>query len=419
VNKILIIAEKCFAILGLTSFPGVLFVFSQVGLFPQVFFTIIKYFIWVATVVLICIFWKKVLILIGQNISIFILVLLACFSSIWSEFPNFTLTIGVEVLMMTLFGLYFATRFNLKQQVELIACTLLIGAFLSVIVAFIFPTVGIHQAFEENPGAWRGIYGQKNALGSMMVLSALTFFTLPKKSSNLYKWFGLSCSLLLILLSNSKTSLVIFVLLILIIALYKRFRWQGNISIIFLNIGILTFTCVTLIVVSYWIELLTGLGRDPTLTGRIPLWGAAIGRLMQRPLLGYGFSAFWAPKSSYAIEVGRAIGTGWIAPNAHNGLLDLALGTGLVGVSLFLISYFTSFIQALKLAYATKNPENLWPLAYLSFLAMINVTESRLLGQFNLCWILYVSLALTINYKSNNHNLIKKQVKKKTCLASN
>ena len=397
-SKYLKLAEKGFIILGLTIFPGILYALPQVGLLPQKLITFIKYGVWVTLIILICIFWKSTIITATRNISLCILVALALLSYFWSEFPNFSLEIAQEILMMSLFGLYFATRFSLKEQVQLIASALLIGASLSTIFALGFPAVAIDHEFFV--GAWKGVYSQKNAFGNMMVLSSLTFFTLPKENSPLYKWFGFSFSLVLMLLSTSKSSLVISLLLILIMVFYKNFRWQGKVSVIFIDMGILILGCVSLLVSTYWIELLTSLGKDPTLTGRMPLWSYALARLTERPLLGYGLSAFWAPNSQYAIEAGQGVGAGgWIPPNVHNGLLDLTLDVGLIGVSLFLITYFTTFTRALKRAYGTKNPEDLWPLAYLTFLAMNNVTESRLLGKYNVTWILYITVVFTMNQK--------------------
>jgi O-antigen ligase len=264
-----------------------------------------------------------------------------------------------------------------------------------------FPAIGVHEAGEDgqnHAGAWKGLYGHKNAFGSMMVLTLITFFTLPKENSRIYRWFGFSLALILMRLSTSATSLVLSLLLILIIVFYKRFRWRGKISVIFLDMGILIGGCVAFILFTYWVELVTGLGRDPTITGRTPMWGVAIARLMERPLLGFGRGAFWAPKSPYAIEASRAIGSGgWIPPHAHNGLIDLALDVGLIGTLIFLFCYFTTFAQALKRAYVTKNPENLWPLAYLVFLTMNNVTESLLLYLTNIYWVLFITVVFTIN----------------------
>lgn len=406
-NQPLRLAEKAFIILGLSFFSGVFGVQSLGLILPKAVVTLIRFFIWGTSTALVCVFWKSTFITATKNISLCLLTLLALFSFTWSEFPSITLFNARDILMMTSFSLYFVTRFKLKEQVQLIGFTLLLGACLSTIIALGLPSVGVHGAHsldadiqsESHPGAWKGIYGHKNSLGSMMVLSSLTFFALPKENSVLYKWGGFSFSLLLMLLSTSKTSLVLSFLLILIMVFYKQFRWKGKISVIFLDIGILILGCIALLLFTYWVELLTGLGRDPTLTGRTPIWGVALNRLMERPFLGFGREAYWASKSKYALEVSRIIGTGWIPPHAHNGLIDLALDVGLIGVALFLITYFTTFAQSLKRAYATRNPEELWLLGYLVFLTMNNVTESYLLRQANIYWVLFITVAFTASPK--------------------
>ncbi len=398
-SKFLRLAEKGFIILGLSFFSGIFGVNAMGAVLPNVVVTLIRFFVWITSSLLVCIFWKSTIITASRSVLLCVLTVLALISFGWSENPDFTLFNIREVMMMTSFGLYLATRFNLKEQVELIASTLFIGAILSTVFALGFPSVGVHGA--DHPGAWLGVYGHKNNLGSMMVLNSLTFFSLPKDNSTLYKWVGFICSLVLMLLSTSKTSLVLSFLLILIMWFYKKFRWQGTMSVVFVDIGVLILGCVAVVVLTYWIELLTGLGKDPTLTGRTPIWGAAIARLMERPLLGYGRDAYWAPKSKYAVEAGKAIG-GWTPPHGHNGLVDLALDVGLIGLSLFLICYFTAFARSLKRAYAARNPEILFPLAYLTFLAMNNVTESYLLRGANVYWVLFITVVLTINQKVMN-----------------
>jgi exopolysaccharide production protein ExoQ len=396
VNIFVRLLEKLFVILALTFFSRV---FSQGALgdvIPKFIITLIRFSVWGISTTLVCIFWKDVIFILLRNKILFLLTFLSLISFIWSSAPEFTLSNTRDVMMMTCFGLYFAARFTLKEQVKLLAVTLLIGAFLSTIFSLGVPVIGKHGA--EHPGAWKGIYGDKNNFGSMMVLSSLAFFTLPKDNSKLYKWSGFTFSLILMLLSTSKTSLVLFFLLIFIMQFYKNFRWRGKISILFIDLGILVSGCFSFLIFSYWVELLTGLGRDPTLTGRTPVWGFAISKLMERPLLGYGREGFWAPKSQFAIEAGRTVTTGgWIVPHAHNGFLDIALDVGLIGFLLFLITFFIAFSRSLKQAYTAQYPEEIWSLAFLCFLVMNNVTESFLLRGANLYWVLYISAAFTLS----------------------
>jgi exopolysaccharide production protein ExoQ len=401
VENFLIFAEKGFIVLGLTFFSGVFGTNSLGLIFSETVITLIRFFIWGMSSILVCIYWKRTIGAVGKNMLLFILTASIVLSFIWSDVPYYTLLNVREVLIMTSFGLYFGTRFSLKEQVHLVAFSLLIGGILSTIFAIGFPTIGVHLvASDGHLGAWKGVYGHKNTLGSMMVLSAITFFALPKGTSSLYRWAGFSFSIILILLSTSKTALVISVLLTLIMVFYKNFRWQGKVSVIFIDIGVLILGCVSVLISTYWVELLTGLGRNPTLTGRTQIWGVAVARIIERPLVGYGRGAFWAPNSPYAIEAGQAMGTAWIPWHAHNGLIDLALDVGLIGVAIFLIIYFISFAQALKRAYAPKSLEELWLLAYLTFLAMNNVTESLLLRLSNLYWVLFITVVFTMNQKS-------------------
>ncbi len=392
------IVEKIFIILGLMTFLGTLYRFSEVGLVPQSLITLIKYSVWASIIIVNCIFLKNNLIAVKQNRLLTILMILVFLSFLWSDFPGFTFKVATEIFFMSLFGLYIAQRCSLKELVEILAFSLLIQAFMSTFFAIFFPVIGIDSEFHS--GAWQGVFGQKNALGSVMVLSLFTFLNLPKENSSLYKWFGCIYSLVLILLSTSKTSLVISILLLLIMLFYQQFKWRGKISVILANLGVLTIGCITLVVLTYWIEILTGIGRDPTLTGRTPMWGMMIAKLMERPLLGYGLRAFWAPESPHAIEVSQVLGSGWIPSGGHNGWLDLSLDIGLIGISFFLLNYLMTFTKVLKLAYGTKKSEYLWPLAYLIYLAMNSVTESYLLTQGNLIWILYITVVVMVNKSS-------------------
>jgi exopolysaccharide production protein ExoQ len=398
VNTFIKLLEKLFVILALTFFCGV---FSQSALgdvIPKFIVTLIRFSVWGISTILVCIFWRDAILILIRNKIIFLLSFLSFISFIWSVVP-FTLSNARDVMMMTCFGVYFASRFTLKEQLNLLAFTLSIGVFASIIFSLGLPSLGKHGA--EHPGAWKGIYGDKNNFGSMMVLSSLAFFTLPKDNLKLYKWGGFILSLILILFSTSKTSLVIFWLLILFVLFYKKFRWQGKISVIFVDLGILVLGCLSLVIFSYWVEFLNTLERDPTLTGRIPVWIFVISKLMERPLLGYGREAFWAPNSSFAIQAGQTVTSrGWVTPHAHNGFLDIALDVGLIGLSLFLMTLFVTFVRSLKQAYTARYLEEMWPLAFLCFLVMNNVTESFLLRGPNLYWVLYISTAFTLSKKS-------------------
>jgi O-antigen ligase len=296
-----------------------------------------------------------------------------------------------------MFALYFATRFSVKEQVKLIASTLALGILLSVFYGIVFPGVAIHQGVHA--GAWKGIYDYKNTFGSMMVLSSVAFFSLPveKPIDKLYKWVGYSISPVMILLSTSKTSLVISCLLIFILLMYRKFRWQGKISVVYIDIGIMIFSCIGAFVLTEWVDIVNGLGRDPTLTGRTVIWDYVLSQVEERPLLGFGRGAFWDPQSPYAFAAGKQLSSWFRPPHAHNGFIDLWLDVGFIGFSLFLVIFFITYIRSLRMAYASNKPEDIWPLAFLMFLTTNNIMESYLLRGATIYWVLYLTTAISLS----------------------
>jgi len=61
--------------------------------------------------------------------------------------------------------------------------------------------------------------------------------------------------------------------------------------------AILAITAVTVTGVRSG-DILESLGRSSDLTGRTELWSAVTDAMLERPVLGYGFSGFWKGASS-------------------------------------------------------------------------------------------------------------------------
>lgn len=405
------IAEKVFVIVGLTFFTGAfdigLTLFTG-ALLPSFIRTAIRYFIWVTSLLIICLDWKSALRTANREKLLWILTAIILLSFLWSDVYLETLRNNREVLQMTSFGLYFATRFSLKEQVKLVALTFSIGALLSIFFALFIPAIAIHQ--KDHNGAWRGIYDYKNTFGSMMIINSLALFLLPIDNPRyrIYQKIGIAIALAMILLCTSKTSLVVCLILVLILSFYRKFRWRGKVTVLFLDIGILILGCVGTLVISNWATLITSLGRDPTLTGRTLIWNFIFMKLGDKPWLGYGRSAFWSHQSKYAAEAGQTLGYGLILPHAHNGFIDITLDVGYIGLFIFIIIYFTAFIRSIKQAYATNNPEDMWPLGFLIFLAMNNMTESYLLRLSNIYWTLFITVVLSVQQTRPASNLVGK-----------
>ncbi|UJB69157.1 O-antigen ligase family protein [Acaryochloris sp. 'Moss Beach'] len=132
-----------------------------------------------------------------------------------------------------------------------------------------------------------------------------------------------------------------FILSFLII---RVFRWKYELMIPALLAILLVGMSGFLFLTENMDSLLISAGKDPSLTGRTDLWVWALDDIGKRPWLGYGYGAFWQDFSSKAALIRYA--AGWQVPSAHNGLLDLLLDLGILGVFILTLGIFRTTIQS-------------------------------------------------------------------------
>ena len=77
---------------------------------------------------------------------------------------------------------------------------------------------------------------------------------------------------------------------------------------------------------------------------RLSIWTECLSLLAARPLLGYGYGSFWSEER--VREMADRLGL--LVLHAHNGYLDVALNTGLVGCAVFVMALFWALKQYLR-----------------------------------------------------------------------
>ncbi|MGB3299074.1 MAG: O-antigen ligase family protein [Phormidesmis sp.] len=389
--------EKGYSIVGWLFFcNGISTIVSE----NEAILKLLRYSIFLVALLLLLARWKTTLRALSKGGVLWLFIGLMVASLGWSISPSYTLeSIRGEVLPMTAFALYFASRFNMREQMQLLAITLGIGAALSLFYAIAIPSIGRHVG-DEFDGAWKGIYPQKNNFSTTMTMTMLVFFVLSLVNQNYQERLLARCGLLLsvamIVLSTSKSGLIIFILMLIVVMLSRLFRWRGSRSVLVLDIGGLTLLGLGAVLSVTWQAIAIGLGKDPTLSARTYIWTGAIEKITQEPLLGYGRAAFWVPDSIPAWEVGALASKGFIPSHAHNGFIDIALELGLVGLGLFILGFIPSYLLALRRAYRARHPEDLWPFAFFTLMVISNMTETVLITRTSPYWVLYMTLFLSL-----------------------
>ena len=341
--------------------------------------------------------WRRFVHVATRDKLLLLLVGIAMLSVLWSFAPQITLRREVALVGTTLFGAYLAARYNSGELLRLLAWALGVAALLSLIFALMFPSYGtVSGAYGSD--AWQGAFvGGKNVLGRIMALSVLVFLllALSTRKHRLVLWSGFGLSAGLLWMSNSVTSLISLLTILLLLPLYWALRWRYNLVVALLILAVVAGgIAVTWLLVNAE-DVLGVLGRDTTLTNRTNLWPAVIEMIRQHPWLGYGYGAFWLGWSGEAAHVSI-----WVIVSnppilhAHNGFLDLWLDLGLLGLVTFAFGFSLAALRAVSWARATKTAEGLWPLVFLSFIVLYNFTESSILVHNNIFWILYVAVVL-------------------------
>jgi exopolysaccharide production protein ExoQ len=356
---------------------------------------VLLYFcIYIITSILLIARWKKVLYVLKRDRWIISIIGLAFISILWSNDPARTFSSSIALLGTTLFGLYFATRYSLKEQIKLLAWVYGIAIALSLLFAVLPPHYGIMGG--THAGTFRGIYTHKNTFGKIMVPAGVVFILLTH-SMHRYRtliWAGFAVLVALLLLSQSTGSVSNFLILLGALWSYRTLRWRSqNLFPALLSLGALGGGLIMLFSVE-GDRLFNWLGKDPTLTGRTDIWQFILETIAKRPWLGYGFSAFWQGLDGDSAYIWRA--ARWNVPESHNGLLELGLALGCVGMVIFLFGFWVTLVRAIAAVRASKTPEELWLLLCLTYLVLANLTESSLLVQNNIFWVLYSATAFTV-----------------------
>ncbi len=319
---------------------------------------------------------------------------LAVLSTLWSDSPSVSLWENARLIATTFFAIYLAKTYSLDDIFHMVAWVTALVAVLSIIFALALPQYGLGEYMRQP--VWTGVFDQKNTLGGIMALGALTWLIVALGAGP-SRWLGVllftTCSLL-VALSASETSLVVECVSVVAIAAFAK---------VHRSIHILALLCLIALVALFVtqakdpVNVVFGLlNRNQDLTGRTEIWSMVMDAILKHPWLGYGYHAFWRGADGPSVDVRLA---GWIPPHAHNGFLDLALDLGIAGPLLFVCLLARPAFDALRLAKQRTKALDLFPLVFLLFILLSNLTEGGNVTPNNIFWELLVMLRVKHSIK--------------------
>lgn len=339
--------------------------------------------------------WRRVLRAARTAWPLLALAALACLSTAWSVQPIVTVRRSLWLMAATTIAIYIGERYSIEAFARLLAKTLCLMMMLVLVLYAVAPEYVVdHSAYG---GAWKGLSAYKNTFGEHMAVAVLLLVLVRFRRFDWVRYPFLLIAAGLLLLSRSATALVCGVLSLAAIPLWRLIR-SGQ-RLLAYPLTALVFSLGIYCILAFPETFFQVLERDATLTGRTRLWAMLLPAITDRPILGYGYAAFWAGLHAEVLDVW--VGVQRLAPVADNGYLDLCLSLGAVGLFAFLFIFVRSFRRAIDFVRLEPGLIGLWPVTYLCIFAADNICESALLTRGTFPFLVFAILATTlaVNHK--------------------
>jgi exopolysaccharide production protein ExoQ len=323
-----------------------------------------------------------------------VLVGLAVASVLWSVDPSTTMRRGIAIVVTTLAGVVLAARFSWVRLAQAIAVTFAILVVLSYITGALIPSLGRMQ--ELFPGAWRGPWAEKNALGGNMAMGFVIFAaTAMLDQRRRWLWAGFAVAALgLVLLSTSKTSLVALMQGAAVFGFVWLARRGPVMGVIMVWLAAVVVAGAAAVMIFAPHLVFDALGKDATLTGRTKLWESALRQARSRPWFGFGYGAIWDNDDPWGPLVKITRDGGFKAKHAHSSWVEMKLNLGTVGVVTWGLYFLETWSRSAVAVFTTRGAYLAMPL--LAVYSLISLTESITLIWNDLRWVLFVALAVKL-----------------------
>jgi exopolysaccharide production protein ExoQ len=318
-----------------------------------------------------------------------LLALLAMSSVVWSQSPPKSLLYGTLYLLSTLFGYYLVIRFKPEEIMAMVSRLGILTAVLSLLVVILLPRFGLTHGDARNGVGWQGLFSDRTGAAKSFVYLVSPLFVSRGKRSVIGWMSSILVMMLMIVMARAVTAIfVLFIYLIFLFVLRISRRVDSRLKMMAIVAGGFLAVLAVIIGIEYGAEVLKAFGRNPTLTGRTAIWRALAISILKRPLLGYGYFAFWQGIKG---ESGRVIYlTHWTFGYAHNGIIEIFLQLGSTGAVIFFITLFKAIKDAWYCFRNDYSGAYDWYVGLVVITIFYNIDEATVVWPNDLLSVLYV-----------------------------
>lgn len=345
--------------------------------------------------------WKGLLGTCKQNWLVLAFVGLAGLSLFWTALIEATLYKLIILLFSSLLAIYIGHIFDLKRLIKSMT-----WFFFAICLVSLFYVTFLPEGIMSNPsfdGAWNGMFDHRNYLGVFMALGAIfpmvNLLSIKKRRSIYFiiNLFLLGLISFLLYMSQSATGMIsMLISIVLVLILNAWIRWGQNLKP-WHYVGFLSGVLAAFILVMTNLDFFLGLlGRNATLTGRLPMWEKLFQNVITHRLwLGYGYGAIWH-LHGFVMEFMDIANWNTPVALADNGYIDILLHLGVVGLVVLFLLIIMGFKRATRYFFKKGTLVAAFPILVLVFGIIVNISLSMILETEVLVWLVVVASMVII-----------------------
>ena len=332
--------------------------------------------------------WTKLL---TKNTWALLFFLFGLISILWSEYP----TVSFKRLFKASGNLVMAIVILTEENpLEAIGAIIRRLAFLllplSVLFIKYYPDLG--RTYHMGMPSYTGVASQKNGLGQICLIVGIYYLWeiflknkdrgIPRKRRDPIIYLTILVMLVWLLNKSDSATSIICMVVTLCLLLLSRLPGMAQQPNKLLIIGASVAFVIVLLEITLNLSgvIITSIGRDPSLTTRVPMWNRLL-QMQKNPILGFGFESFWlGPRLEVLLQK-------YGVRQAHNGYLETYLNLGLTGL-IILVASLLSGLNKVRKQLSIDYRFAVLKILFIVTIAFYNWTEATFYGVSNL-WVLF------------------------------
>jgi O-antigen ligase len=265
-------------------------------------------------------------------------ILLISVSFFWSIDTFRTLYQSIVLIAALACGSFLSIAYRRRELVNLVSSTLGIACAISVVAAF--------AGITNRAGQTTGLFEHKNILGPVAAVGTIFFVArFAARDRGRLVRLGLLFCVVALFMSGSRTS-QFSTLIVLMAVAFVAVKRQSPSAALALAAPMIALFAVALRAAGGLSSVFVASGKSSDLTGRTDIWATVASLVEERPVIGWGYLAYWRDEGF--ANGARSGFEEFGLRSAHNGYLETTLGAGVLAGALVAIGLLSLAIRGYR-----------------------------------------------------------------------